>query len=132
METTTEREVGHLFGLIGGILVLGGGLFATAFGVANFVLGHLAAAAASLGGAVVLFVVGALIVGFTHLASHGWANRPFAGGVVLVILAIIGWAALGFGSSLLALVGGIFALVAGVLYLIEPAQHAVSRLASAS
>jgi len=130
MEHTTEREMGHLFGLIGGILVLAGGLFAAAFGVTDLALGHLAGAASSLAAAVVLFVVGALIVLFAHLADHDWKGRPFASGVVLVVLAFVGWAALGFGANVLALVGAIFALLAGVLYLIEPTQHAVSAIAA--
>jgi hypothetical protein len=130
MEHTTEREIGHLFGLIGGVLVLAGGLFAAAFGVTDLVLAHLAAAAGALSAAVVLFVVGALILLFAHMADHDWKSRPFASGIVLVILAIVGWAALGFGGNVLALVGGIFALLAGVLYLIEPTQHAVSAIAS--
>jgi hypothetical protein len=130
MEHTTEREIGHLFGLIGGVLILAGGLFALAFGVTDLVLGHLAAAAGSIGAAIVLFVVGALVVLFAHMADHDWKSRPFASGVVLVVLAIVGWAALGFGANILALLGGIFALLAGVLYLIEPTQHAVSAIAT--
>jgi hypothetical protein len=130
MENATEREIGHLFGLIGGVLVLAGGLFATAYGVTDLVLGHAAAAAAALGGAVVLFVVGGLVLLFAHLANHGWEARPVASGVVLVVLALVDWAALGFGPNVLALVGGILALLAGVLYLVEPTQRAASAIVS--
>jgi hypothetical protein len=130
MENATEREMGHLFGLIGGLLVLGGGLFAAAFGITDLVLGRLADAAGALGAAVVLFVVGALVILFAHFAEHGWKDRPFVSGVMLVVLAVIGWATLGLGGNVLALVGGIFALLAGVLYLIEPAQRTVSTLAT--
>jgi hypothetical protein len=130
MENTTEREMGHLFGLVGGLLMLGGGLFAGAFGITDLVLGRLSDAAGALGAAVVLFVVGALVVLFAHFAEHGWKDRPFASGVMLVVLAVIGWATLGLGVNVLALVGGIFVLLAGVLYLIEPTQRAASALAS--
>jgi hypothetical protein len=130
MEHATEREMGHLFGLVGGILVLAGGLFATAFGITNLVMGQLAAAGAALGGAVVLYVVGGLILLFAHLADHGWQGRPVACGAMLVVLAIVSWVALGFGASVLALIGGIFALLAGVLYLVEPTQRAASAIVS--
>jgi hypothetical protein len=132
MENATEREMGHLFGLIGGVLILGGGLFAIAFGITDLALGRLSHAAGSLAAAVVLLVVGALVVLFAHLAEHGWRDRPFATGVLLVVLPVIGWVALGFGANLLALVGGIFALLAGILYLIEPTHRAAAALASAA
>jgi hypothetical protein len=132
MEITSERAMGHLFGLVGGLLILTGGLVAVVFGLVDLALGQVIGAAGALGGAVVLFVVGALVLLFAHLGEHGWKDRPVAAGVLLVILAVVGWAALGVGANLLALVGGILTLLAGVLYLIEPAQHAVSRIASVS
>jgi hypothetical protein len=128
--TTTERTLGHLFGLVGGLLILVGGVVAIAFGIADVVVGHAFAAAGALSEAVVLFVVGALVLLFAHLGEHAWKDRTFATGLMLVILAIIGWAVLGLGSNLLALIGGILALLAGVLYLIEPTKRAVSALAS--
>lgn len=130
MENATERTVGHLFGLVGGLLVIAGGLVATASGFADLILGHVLAGAGAWSEAIVLFVVGALVVLFAHLGEHAWKGRPVATGVVLVTLAVIGWAVLGLGSNVVALVGGIFALLAGVLYLIEPSQRAVSALAS--
>jgi hypothetical protein len=132
MEITTERAMGHLFGLVGGLLILVGGLVAAVFGIVDLALGRTIGAAGALGGAFVLFVVGALVLLFAHMGEHSWKDRPVAAGVLLVILAVVGWAALGLGTNLLALVGGIFALLAGVLYLIEPAQHAVTKIASSS
>jgi hypothetical protein len=132
MENTTEREVGHLFGLIGGLLILVGGLVAVAFGFSDLVLGRMFGAVGALSEAIVLFVVGALVLLFTYMGQHGWRDRPLASGVMLVVLAIVSWGVLGFGTNLLALVGGIFALVAGVLYLIEPTQRAASQLVSSS
>jgi fermentation-respiration switch protein FrsA (DUF1100 family) len=132
METTTERGIGHLFGLVGGLLILVGGLVAVVFGFVDLALGRMIGAAGALAGAVVLFVVGGLVLLFAHLGEHGWKDRPVATGVLLVILAALGWAALGLGTNLLALVGGILTLLAGVLYLIEPAQHAVTKIAATS
>ncbi len=130
MDHANEREMGHLFGLIGGILVIAGGLFATAFGVTDLVLGHVAPAAAALGGGAVLFVVGALILLFSRLAESDWEGRPLACGAVLVVLGMVSWAAFGLSASALDLIGGVFALLAGVLYLVEPAQRAASAIAA--
>jgi hypothetical protein len=130
--TTTERTMGHLFGLIGGLLIVVGGLVAAAFGIADLIVGHTLAGAGAVAEAIVLFVVGALVLLFAHMGEHAWRDRAFASGVMLVILAIVGWAVLGLGSNVVALIGGIFALLAGVLYLIEPTRRAVSALASSA
>jgi hypothetical protein len=132
MENTTERSIGHLFGLLGGLLILVGGVVAVAAGFVDLALGRAIGAAGALGGAIVLFVVGALVLLFAHMGENGWKDRPFTTGVLLVVLAIVSWGALGLGANLIAFVGGIFALLAGVLYLIEPAQHAVTKLAASS
>jgi hypothetical protein len=128
MEDRTERTIGHLFGLVGGLLVMLGGLVAAVFGIADAVLGRTLGAATGLAEAVVLLVVGALILLFTQFGVHGWRDRPLASGVLLVVLAVVSWGLLGLGSNLLALVGGLFALLAGVLYLIEPTERAASAL----
>jgi hypothetical protein len=130
LETTTERTIGHLFGLLGGLLILVGGLVAVIFGVTNLALGRTLGAAGALSEAAVLFVVGALVLLFAYLGERGLKERPVVTGVMLVVLAVVGWTVMGLGASLLALIGGIFALLAGVLYLIEPAHHAVARIAS--
>jgi len=128
MENTTERTLGHLFGLVGGLLVVVGGVVALVFGAADLALGHWAGAAGAVSGAIVLFVVGALILLFSHLGEHDWKDRAATTGVLLVVLAVIGWAVLGLGSNVVALVGGLLAFVAGILYLIEPTKHAASAL----
>ncbi|MFZ0830320.1 MAG: hypothetical protein WCB18_02435 [Thermoplasmata archaeon] len=130
MESLTERALGHLFGLIGGGLIIIGGVVAGVVSLAEMILGHAIAAMGALGEATVLAVVGALVLLFAYLGEHEWKERPVASGVLLVILALIGWAALGLGVNVMALVGGIFALLAGALYLIEPSQRVVSTLAS--
>jgi hypothetical protein len=132
MENLTERTVGHLFGLIGGALIIVGAVIAAAFGVADLLLGHAFAAMGAWGEAVVLGVVGALVLLFAYLGEHDWTSKPVVSGVLLVLLALISWAVLGLGVNVLALVGGIFALLAGALYLIEPSQRAFHAVASAA
>jgi hypothetical protein len=132
MENTSERAIGHLLGLVGGLLIVIGGIVAAAFGFGDLVLGRAFGAAAALSEGIVLVVVGGLVLLFAHMGEHAWRDRPFVSGVLLVVLALVGWAVLGLGVNLLALVGGIFALLAGVLYLVEPAQRAAKALAAAS
>jgi hypothetical protein len=132
MENVTERTLGHLFGLIGGALIIVGGVIAAAFGAADLLLGHAFAAMGALGEAVVLAVVGALVLLFAYLGEHEWGTKPVVSGVLLVLLALISWAVLGLGVNPLAIVGGIFVLLAGALYLIEPSQKAFRAVASAA
>jgi hypothetical protein len=132
MENISERAMGHLLGLVGGALIIVGGVIAAAFGAADLLLGHVYAAMGAVGEAVVLGVVGALVLLFAYLGEHGWTEKPVVSGVLLVLLALISWAVLGLGMNVLALVGGIFTLLAGALYLIEPSQRAFHAVASAS
>jgi hypothetical protein len=127
-----ERSVAHLFGVVGGVLIGVGGVIAAVFGVADGILGRpLGVEVAAFSEAVVLFVVGGLVLLFTHFAGSDWKEQPLTSGILLVVLAAIGWAVLGLGSNLLALVGGLFALLAGILYLVEPARHAARAIIAA-
>jgi hypothetical protein len=130
METSTERGVGHVLALVGGLMIGIGGLLALIFGFADLALGRTFGAAGAVSQAFVLFVVGGLVLLFAYLGERAWKDRPLTTGVLLVVLALVGWVALGLGSNVLALVGGILALVAGLLYLIEPSKRAASALVS--
>jgi hypothetical protein len=130
---TSERGIGRLFGLVGGALIVIGGVVAAVFGVVNAALGYgLASIVSAWSEAILLFVVGGLVLLFTHLAGHEWKDRAVSTGVVLIVLAFVGWAILGLGSNLVALVGGLFALLAGILYLVEPTQRAARALTASS
>jgi hypothetical protein len=131
MENITERALGHLFGLIGGALIIVGGVVSAAFGAADLLLGHAFSAMGALGESVVLAVVGALVLLFAYLGEHEWRDKPVVSGILLVLLALISWAVLGLGVNAVAVVGGIFALLAGALYLIEPGQKVFHEVASA-
>jgi len=128
MGNNAERTLGHLFGLVGGLLIGLGGLVALVSGLANLALDHLTAAAGSLSAAIVLWVVGGLVIVFSHFGEHAWQDRPSSTGVLLIVLAVVGWAGLGVGSNLVALLGGLLTLVGGILYLIEPMRRGTSAL----
>ena len=131
MAELTEQRLGYGFGLLGGALNALGGLVSLIVGTADLFLGRSYGAIGAASNAVILFVVGGLAMFFAWLAHHDWNARPLASGVLLVVLAVVGWAIVGIDASLFALVGALFAFLAGVLFLIQPVQKAVASVASA-
>ncbi len=130
MENVTERGMGHLLGLIGGALLTVGGVVAAAIGVADLILGRTAGAMGAFSETAVLVVLGGLVLLFAYMGEHEWKDKPVVSGVLLVLLALISWGVTDLGANALALVGGILAIVAGALYLIEPGQKAFREVAS--
>ena len=126
MADLTERRLGYAFALGGGLLIMLGALIALAVGSVDLVLGRPFALLDALSEAVVLFVVGGLSVFFAYLGRHGWSDRPVTSGVLLIVLAVVGWSVLELGGNVVALIGAVFVLLAGVLYLIGPAKHVVT------
>ncbi|MCI4348596.1 MAG: hypothetical protein L3J93_00020 [Thermoplasmata archaeon] len=131
MTNLTEKNLGYGFGLLGGLLIALGALTALVLGAADLVVGRWFGAASFASEAVVLFVVGALAAFFAYLGNHGWKDRPSTSGVILVVVGLLGWGLLGIGTNLLAIVGGIFVFLAGILYLVEPMRKvAVATVAA--
>ena len=131
MTNLTERKLGYGFGLLGGLLIALGGIVALIAGAADLVTGRVMGGASMMSDAVVLFVIGALAAFFAYLGSHGWSDHPITSGVLLVVIALLGWGLLGLGANVVALVGGIFVFLAGLLYLVEPTKRAVTAVAAA-
>lgn len=121
MTELTERRLGWGFGITGAVLVGLGGLLALLTAAFNLVGSHWGRAAFWGSTAVALFVLAGLAFFFAYLGYRSWSDRPVVCGVILVLLAVVGWIALGLGANVLALVGGLFVFLAGVLYLVEPA-----------
>lgn len=132
MTENPEQRFGYLFGLLGGLLIALGGLVALVVGMTDVVLGRSIAALNAESGAVVLFVVGGLAAFFAWLGRHEWNNRPLAAGLVLVVLAVLGWFVMGLGTNVLALVGALFVFLAGILYLVDPAKKVVGHAMTAA
>ena len=131
MASLTESRLGYGFGLLGGFLIALGGIVALILGTADLVTGRVLGGASLMSEAIVLFVVGALAAFFAYLGSHGWSDHPLTSGVILVIIALFGWGLLSLGTNVVALVGGIFVFLAGILYLVEPTKRAVTAVATA-
>jgi hypothetical protein len=126
MVELTERRLGYGFGLLGGGLILLGALVSLVTGAIDLVASHPFGALGAMSAAVILFVVGGLALFFAYLGHRAWSDRPLASGILLVLLAGIGWLVLGLGGNVIALIGALFVFLAGVLMLIEPTRHAVS------
>lgn len=105
--------------------VLAALLFVVA-GVVDFVGGFLflatGAGVHALGAwsrSIVLVVVGVLVGAFALFGHSGDRERRMASGIVLVVLAVLGWLALGFAGEILALLAALFALISGILFLVS-------------
>ncbi|HZY91875.1 MAG TPA: hypothetical protein VFG07_03750 [Thermoplasmata archaeon] len=130
MADLTERTLGYGFGLLGGLLIVIGALMALMVGVADLVVSHPIGTINAWSESVVLFVVGGLALFFAYLGAHSWRDRGLVSGTMMVIIAVLGWAVLGLGSDIVALVGAIFVLLSGVLFLLEPAKRVVHDIAA--
>jgi hypothetical protein len=126
MVELTERRLGFGFGLLGGVMILLGALVSVVVGTVDLVARHPYGALGAVSAALILAVVGGLALFFAYLGHREWSGRPLATGILLVVVAVIGWAVLGLAGNVITLIGVIFVLLAGVLFLIEPTRNAVS------
>jgi hypothetical protein len=131
MSDLTERRLGWGFGLLGGLLFIAGAIVSGAVGAFDLAVGHPMSALGAGTAAVLLFVVGALALFFSYLAHRPWQDRPLTAGILLVVVAAIGWGVLALGGNVLAIVGAVFVFLAGALLLVEPALTGAKRLATA-
>ena len=125
----TERTLGFGFGIAGAVLVAISALVRFVGGFVDAALGHGTSAVDAWGGAFVFLVLAAVTGLFAYLGYRRWSARPFTAGVVLVVVSVVSWAALGVDGSVLALVGVFLALVGGLLYMLTglelPRAHPV-------
>lgn len=131
MSENSEQRLGYVFGLLGALLIGLGALVAVLMGAAEAITGRTVAAFNSESAAVVWFVVAGLAAAFAWMGRRQWSSRPLTSGVLLIAVAVVGWAVVGVSSSLLAVIGSLFVFLAGLLYLLEPAKKAVSQIATA-
>lgn len=114
-----DRRLGALFGLLGAALIALEGLFDLVRGVIYLAVGRGWHAFGSLDQAIILFVVALIVALFSILGGLRGAGRSITSGAVLVVIAVVGWLALGFASGILALLGGILVLIGGVVLLVS-------------
>ncbi|HTT15945.1 MAG TPA: hypothetical protein VMH49_01105 [Thermoplasmata archaeon] len=115
----TDRHIGVVFGLLGALLIALEGLLSVARGVFYLAVSHFGQAYRPFDEALIL-IVSAIIIGlFSYLGGAHREGRATTAGVVLIVIAVVGWFALGFGSGVLALLGALLTLIGGIVFLIE-------------
>lgn len=114
-----NRGLALLFGLLAALVFILAAVIDFVGGFVFLVVGSGGHALGAWGRSVIDLVVGLLVGLFAVLGRSGDRDRTVAAGVVLVVLAFVGWFGLGFGDELLALVAVLFALVSGILYLVS-------------
>jgi hypothetical protein len=118
VSATGDRTLGAIFGLLGAALVALEGLLDLVRGVVYLAVGHGARSFAPFDQALLFLVLGAVIALFAGIGGLRRQDRSLTAGVVLVVIVIAGWLLLGFSSGVLVLLGSIFVLIAGVIFLV--------------
>jgi hypothetical protein len=118
MSAYEDRRLALIFGVVGAVLLVVAALIRFLVGVVFLATGHGYLGIGSIGEAIIFLVVGLVIGFFAILGRSRGSDRSLAIGVILVVLAIVGYFALGFGTSILALLGAVFTLISGILYLV--------------
>jgi len=115
-----NRRLARIFGVLGGALILLAGVLELLGSVSGALLGHASARSlvGGIDGALVDVAVAAVIVLFAVLGSRRSTDVRTASGAILVVVPVVVWFLL--GTSALLLVGGLCALVAGLLLLVGP------------
>ena len=119
MATGDDRRLGMIFGLLGGLLIVLDGLLRGISGAVLLAIGRSGAALGAWEHGILLIIGGLLLAFFAFYGRRGNRDRSLAAGVILIVLPILGWFVLGFGSGILSLVGAVLALIAGLLYLVS-------------
>jgi hypothetical protein len=118
MTDTSTRRLGFLFGILAAVLLVLAAVFQFVLGVVFLTTGRAVGGLSSLGSAIVLVVVALLIGFFAFLGRSRSADYPLVAGIVLIVIAVVGWL-WGFGGGLFGVLAGLFALIAGILFLVS-------------
>src|SRR5208282_2648751 len=131
MSDLTELRLGWGFSLLGGVLIMVGAVVSALVGTDDLAMGRFAGALGAGSEAILLFVVGALTLFVGYLAHRTWNDEPIVAGILLVVIAEIGWGVASLGSDFFGLLGALFVFLAGLLFLLPPALSSVKALATA-
>jgi len=118
MSNSGDRNLAFLFGVLGALILILAGIFNFFGGFVLLAFGLGGHAVAAWGRSLVDLIVGILIGLFASIGRAGGKDRALSAGVILVVLAVVGWLGLGLGGGLLELLAALFALIAGVLYIL--------------
>jgi hypothetical protein len=110
--------VGLLFGLLGALLIVLEGLWDLVLGAVILAFGHVGFAFGTWSQGLVFVLLGLVLGGFALFGRSRGGDRSLAAGVVMVVVPVLGFALLGFLDGVLVLVGAVFVLIGGLLYLV--------------
>jgi len=118
MSGASDLRIASWFGLLGAALLFVQGIVDLLLGVISLAVKHPGPAFGVFDQGVILVVVGIIVAFFAAVGRLRGEGRSVVAGVVLIVLALVGWIALGFGSGILALLGSVLIVVSGVVYLL--------------
>lgn len=118
MSATGDRRLALLFGILSAVLFVLAGVVSFLFGVVFLALGAGGVALGAWTHSVVDVVVGLLVGVFAVMGRSGGSDRTLGAGIILVVIAIVGWLGLGFGGGIVEILAALFALISGILYLV--------------
>jgi hypothetical protein len=119
MAAESDRRLGMILGLLGAALIVLDGVLRAIGGVISLAVGRGYYALGLWEGAVLFLVVGFLMGFFALLGRSRGSDRSLTSGAVLIVLVIAGWLVLGLTNGILALLGSLLVLIAGVLFLVS-------------
>ena len=118
MTADSDRRLAGLLGILGAVLIALEAAFDLVRGVVYLAIGHAAFGLDAFSQALILLVFGLLVGVFAVVGGQRREARATVAGAVLLVLVVVGWLALGVGSGLVALLGLLLVLVAGVVFLV--------------
>ncbi len=118
MSDESDRRLGGLLGILGAVLIALEAIVDLVRGVVYLAIGRGAFGLGAFSEALILIVFAVLVAVFAVLGSRRRESRATVAGAVLIVLVVVGWLGLGVASGLLALLGLLLVLVAGVVFLV--------------
>lgn len=115
----SNRALAFLFGVLGAVLVVLEGLVDLIRSAFFLAVGHPFVAFDEFTRSVLFVVLGIVLVLFAALGRNRGNDRALAAGVVMIVLALLGIFLLGFANGVLGLLGSIFVLIGGLLFIID-------------
>lgn len=119
MSGSSNRSIGFLFGLVGAALIVLEGFIDFLRSAFFLAIGHPLVAVGAFTASILFVVLGVVLALFVFLGRARRRERALASGVVLVVIALLGLLVLGFANTILGLLGAIFVLISGLLYIVE-------------
>jgi len=119
MSRLGDRNLGFLFGALGAVILIVAGVIDFFGGFVFLALGLGGHAIGAWDRSLLNVVLGVVIGLFAFVGRSSGNDRTVTAGVLLVVVAIVGWLGLGLAGGILELLGALFARLAGILYLLS-------------